>query len=89
MMTFVRRFLARRFASSLALILGSALLAGSPALAQQGKEPPPKEPTDGFFDVPARDTSQDGPATGVDGYIATAAFAGLAMFILCKSARRS
>ncbi len=69
----------RRLAA-IALGLGLGSLAGS-ASAYQGKEP-----TDGFFDVPAR---EPGESYGVPAYMITSTLGGAAMFILCKSARRS
>ncbi len=89
MISFVRRSLGRSLVPALALVLGASLLGSAPVAAQQAKEPPPKEVTDGFFDVPARDTSQDGPEIGLGSYIITGCLAGGAMFVLCKSARRS
>ncbi len=84
MMTFCRRLVRRGMPLALALILGA-----TPALAQQAKEPPPKEPTDGFFDVPARDPSEVSEEIGLPAYLVTAFLASGAIFIVCKSARRS
>jgi hypothetical protein len=69
-----------------ALILGLMLGLGalsSPALAQKAKEP-----TDGFFDIPVDPNAVESPSYGVPAYMITSALGGLAMFILCKSARR-
>ena len=68
---------------ALGLLLGLAAFT-SPVSAQAAKEP-----TDGFFDVPARDPSEAGENYGVPAYLVTSALGGAAIFILCKSARRS
>lgn len=64
-------------ALSLALLAG----VGSPAAAQAKKEV-----TDGFFDVPAREAE---PAWGLPQYLVTTGLGGLAIFLVCKSARRN
>ena len=46
-----------------------------------------KEPTDGFFDVPAREDTAE--AWGLPAYMAVSTLAAGAVFILCKSARRA
>jgi hypothetical protein len=69
-----------------ALILGLMLGLGaltSPAFAQKAKEP-----TDGFFDIPVDPNAVESPSYGVPAYMITSALGGLAIFILCKSARR-
>jgi hypothetical protein len=58
------------------------------AFASSASAQAPKEVTDGFFDVPARDPSEVGESYGVPSYMITSALGGLAVFILCKSARR-
>ena len=68
---------------ALGLFLGLGAFT-SPVSAQA-----PKEPTDGFFDVPARDPSEITPPWGLPAYMITSALGGLSVFILCKSARRS
>ena len=72
----------RLSALTLGLALGLGTLAPS-AFAQKAKEP-----TDGFFDVPARDPSQETEPWGLPAYLITSALGGLAIMILCKSARR-
>jgi hypothetical protein len=48
-----------------------------------------KDPTDGFFDVPAREGSEDdGKGSVAPGYLLTSLLASGAIFALCKSARR-
>ncbi len=75
----------RRRLATLALGLSLALGAfAAPASAQAAKEP-----TDGFFDVPARDPSEQSEPWGLPAYMITAALGGGAIFVLCKSARRS
>lgn len=88
MSAFFRRQLRQSLVTTLALILGGSGFALTPAHAQAPKAEKQKEVTDGFFDVPARDPSEDGPEIGLFAYIVTAGLGGLAMFILCKSARR-
>ena len=73
-----------------ALALG-CLLALAPAAS--AFQPPAKErvkePTDGFFDGPPKDPNAvEEPSYGVPSYMITSCLGGLAMFILCKSARR-
>jgi len=76
----------------LALALGGLLALGllaPPASAYQApKEARAKEPTDGFFDIPKDPNAVEEPSYGVPAYMITSALGGLAMFILCKSARR-
>jgi hypothetical protein len=69
-----------------ALTLGLAL--GLGALAPSAFAQKQKEVTDGFFDVPPRDPSQETEPWGLPAYLVTSAMGGLAIFILCKSARR-
>ncbi len=70
------------------LALGLATFT-STASAQASKEPRAKEPTDGFFDVPARPPGEESEPWGLPAYLVTSAVGGLGVFILCKSARRS
>ena len=88
MMTFFLRQLRRKLVPALAILLGGSALIDSRAQAQAPKAEKQKEVTDGFFDVPPRDPSEDGEPFGLGAYIITAGFGGLAIFILCKSARR-
>ncbi len=88
MMTFFRRQIRTNLVLALALFLGGSTLIVSPAQAQAPKAEKQKEVTDGFFDVPPRDPSEDGEPFGLFAYIVTAGLGGLAIFILCKSARR-
>ena len=76
---------ARRTAVALTLTLTLVGALGSPAGAQPPKERP-KEVTDGFFDVPARESE---PAWGLPEYLVTTGLGGLAIFLVCKSARRN
>jgi len=69
-----------------ALILG--LMLGLGSLTPSAFAQKQKEVTDGFFDVPARDPSEETPSWGLPAYMVTSALGGLAIFILCKSARR-
>jgi hypothetical protein len=55
----------------------------SPASAQAAKEP-----TDGFFDMPARAPGEEAEAWGLPAYMITATLAAGAIFVLSKSARR-
>jgi hypothetical protein len=48
-----------------------------------------KEPTDGFFDVPDRPDSEKVEAWGLPAYLVTSTLGGGAVFVLCRSARRS
>lgn len=73
--------------ASLALLVLAAFAAS--ASAQAAKEPPAKEPTDGFFDVPARAPGEEAEAWGLPAYMVTSAIGGLGIFVLCKSARRA
>ena len=68
----------------LALALALGALTPTAAFGQGGKEP-----TDGFFDVPARAPGEETEPWGLPAYLFTGALGGLAVFILCKSARRS
>ncbi len=73
----------RRLAAS---ALGLALLvvvAATPAPGQQKKEV-----TDGFFDIPVDPNAPEKVNYGVPAYLVTSGLGGLAIFILCKSARR-
>lgn len=86
MTMFCRCQFRRRTASAVALLVGVAIWGTAPASAQQAKEPPPKEVTDGFFDVPAREAE---PSWGLPAYLVTSGLAGLSVFLVCKSARRT
>ena len=72
-----------------ALALGF-LLALAPAASafQPPAKERAKEPTDGFFDIPKDPNAVEEPSYGVPSYMITSCLGGLAMFILCKSARR-
>ena len=48
-----------------------------------------KEPTDGFFDVPARPAGEEAEPWGLPAYMVTSTIGGLGVFALCRSARRS
>ncbi len=48
-----------------------------------------KEPTDGFFDIPERAPGEEAESWGLYGYLITSAIGGLAVFTMCKSARRA
>jgi hypothetical protein len=69
------------------LVLGLALLFGSvapgAAFAQNGPDP-----TKGFFDIPDNGEPKEEGWGPVPGYLVTGLFSALAIFILCKSARR-
>ena len=73
----------------LTLVLSGLISESNLALAQKPPDPPQKEVTDGFFDVPARDPSEIPDEIGLPAYLVTAGLAGLTVFLLCKSARRS
>ena len=62
----------------LVVVLG---LATSPALGQ-------KDPIEGFFDIPVDPNAVDEPSYGVPAYLVTSALGGMAIFLVCKSARR-
>jgi hypothetical protein len=75
---------------ALGLLLG--LAGGFNAPSAFGQAPKPeraKEPTDGFFDIPKDPNAVDEPSYGVPAYLVTSALGGMAIFIVCKSARRS
>jgi hypothetical protein len=78
------RLAARNFAV-LALGLSLGLAAFTPTASAQA---PAKEPTDGFFDVPARAPGEESEPWGLPAYMVTATLGAGAIFILCKSARR-
>ncbi len=73
--------------ASLALVLGLAAFTAL-ASAQAAKEPPAKEPTDGFFDVPARPAGEEAEPWGLPAYMVTSTIGGLGIMALCRSARR-
>jgi hypothetical protein len=77
--------------SGLALMLLG--LAASSASAYQGAGAAPprqKEPTDGFFDSPPPDPNAEPKEYyGVPAYMITSALGAGAIFMVCKSARRS
>lgn len=87
-MTTLRRLLRRATLPMLSLALATSTMGIHPALGQP-KDPPQKEVTDGFFDVPDRDPSEVPDEIGLPAYLLTAGLAGLAVFLVCKSARRS
>ncbi len=72
----------RRLAAS---ALGLALLMGVAATPARGQA---KDPIEGFFDIPVDPNAVESPSYGVPAYLITSALGGLAIFILCKSARR-
>jgi len=76
------------FARTTTKTLAVLALALGAFTASASAQAPTKEVTDGFFDVPARDPSEVGESYGVPSYLLTSALGGLAVFILCKSARR-
>jgi hypothetical protein len=81
---------ASRTFATLALGLTLALSAfTTTASAQAGKEPRAKEPTDGFFDVPARDPGEESEPWGLPAYLVISAIGGMGIFVLCRSARRA
>jgi hypothetical protein len=73
---------ARRLALASTLVL-AAFVTTAPAQERA------KEPTDGFFDVPARAPGEESEPWGLPAYLITSAIGGLGIFIICKSARRS
>ncbi len=77
-----------RISRSVALAFALFLVAGSQVSAQRAPDPPQKDVTDGFFDVPAQEDPDGGKGNPVKGYLVTSIFAGAALFALCKSARR-
>ena len=66
--------------------LGLALLMGFAATPAHGQAK--KEVTDGFFDIPVDPNAEPKADYGVPAYLITSGLGGLAIFILCKSARR-
>lgn len=90
MMTFCRTVIRRGLVSALAALATTAALFLVPASGQaQGPAPAQKEVTDGFFDVPARAAGEEDVPWGLPAYLVTSGLGGLAIFVLCKSARRS
>ena len=85
MMTTFRRPGRRGRIATLTFLLGALTFGGTEVLAQKPADPPQKEVTDGFFDVPAREVE---PSWGLPAYLVTCALGGAAIAILCKSARR-
>lgn len=75
---------ARRLALATTLVLAS-LASPTSAPAQERA----KEPTDGFFDVPARPPGEEAEPWGLPAYMITSAIGGLGIFIVCRSARRA
>jgi hypothetical protein len=73
---------------ALGMTLGLAAFTAT-ASAQAPKEAPAKEPTDGFFDVPARPPGEEAEAWGLPAYMITSTIGGLGVFALCRSARRA
>jgi hypothetical protein len=57
----------------------------APASAQERQ----KEPTDGFFDVPARAPGEESEPWGLPAYMVTSTLGGLGIMALCRSARRA
>ena len=85
MMTTLRRPTRSGRFVALALVLGTLTFGVTPVFAQKPADPPQKEVTDGFFDVPARESE---PSWGLPAYLVTCALGGGAIVVLCKSARR-
>ena len=85
MITMLRRLIRQGIAPASATVLAVLTLTLSPAFGQKPADPPQKEVTDGFFDVPARESE---PSWGLPAYMLTGALGGAAIFVLCKSARR-
>jgi hypothetical protein len=76
------RRLRRLAAPAFGLALLLPLAASSPAFGQA------KDPIEGFFDIPKDPNAVEEPSYGVPAYMITSALGGLAIFIVCKSARR-
>ncbi|WP_435019620.1 hypothetical protein TA3x_001390 [Tundrisphaera sp. TA3] len=75
----------RRFRRLALPAFGLALLlplAAAPAFGQA------KDPIEGFFDIPVDPNAVEEPSYGVPAYLITSGLGGLAIFIVCKSARR-
>jgi len=68
------------------LILNLCLAVFIPTASAQERA---KEPTDGFFDVPARAPGEESEPWGLPAYMVTSAIGGMGIFVLCRSARRS
>ncbi len=78
-----------RSASRLLAPLALTLFLGLTAFTATASAQAAKEPTDGFFDVPARPPGEEAEAWGLPAYLVTSALGGGAIFTLCRSARRS
>jgi hypothetical protein len=76
---------ASRLLAPLALGLFLALAAFTTDASAQAA----KEPTDGFFDIPDRAPGEEAQAWGLPAYLVTSALGGGAIFVACRSARRS
>jgi hypothetical protein len=88
MMTWIRSLSRKLAIPALGLILACAVFT-SEASAQAQKEERVKEPTDDFFSVPDRPDSEKAEAWGLPAYLVTSTLAFGAVFVLCRSARRS
>jgi hypothetical protein len=77
-----------RLASRTFAVLALGLLLGLSAFTSSASAQAAKEPTDGFFDVPARAPGEEAEAWGLPAYMITATLGAGAIFVLCKSARR-
>ena len=78
-----------RSASRLFAALALGLTLGLSAFTSTASAQAAKEPTDGFFDVPARAPGEESEPWGLPAYMITSTIGGGAIFILCKSSRRS
>ena len=77
-----------RTVRSVALAFTLIFCAGSVATAQRAPDPPQKDVTDGFFDMPVKEDPDGGKGNAVPGYLVTALLSGGALFALCKTSRR-
>ncbi len=71
------------------LALGLSLALALSAFSSNASAQAAKEPTDGFFDIPERADSEKAEAWGLPAYLVTSTLGGGAVFVLCRSARRS
>ena len=85
-MTMTRSALRTLAVPALWLFLAFGTLTSS--ASAQAPAPRAKEPTDGFFDVPARPPGEESEPWGLPAYMITATLASGAVMALCKSARR-
>lgn len=73
---------------SITLTLMMILSAASVATAQRAPDPPQKDVTDGFFDMPVKEDPDGGKGNAVPGYLVTALLGGIVLFAVCKTSRR-